>query len=846
MQHPLQDMALWARTLGPTEDHNPRIERLRRALDEFRSRVEQLLQTLSAELPGLTVHDITHLDALWRVADQIIGPEYPLNPAEAFVLGGAILLHDAAHVMVAYPEGLKSVKQSQHWKDLIAQRYSGEEPQSGSTDEKAALFQVLRHLHAEQAHTLAGMSWRIPASSNTMFLLEDTDLRLFYGDLIGEIAESHHWPPQRVADEFDRLVPSPACLQPESWQVDAMKVAFILRTADAAHLDGARAPWFLFALHQPAGISSDHWRFQAKMGQPTLTSGGQLQLSAGAAFGPEERKAWWLAYDTACMVDRELRDASVLLRDHGRAAFAATSVLGADAPETFKQQARVRNWEPIDVTPKVGNAPHLIATLGGKALYGDKPRAALRELLQNSLDAIHALRGLGQMDPDKGTIEVSLIPDGDSHWWLHILDSGVGMSRYVLTEVLLDFGRSLWASDALRSELPGLATSGFDAIGKFGIGFFSVFMLGDRVKITSRRYQRAYKDDADQWQLEFDNGLRDRPLLTKATDKDRLAHSGTRISVRMTDSDVADLLYDQNGGMVKHRRSSEAPSSNDVKSAASDLLPGLVALVCPASDVEIRTRVDHDAPIVAVAENDWLRLTATALCARVQCASTPLVPLKTSAGEVLGRVGIDTSWLSNWGAVTINGVSSGAMRGLTGICKARSNSAKAVRTDATPAGATDDWVRWAKRAVAAIGTGDHRALVQLHPLIPERDLYVWKVRDTMTNFSGIRAYVRTQDEIVVLVGELEHESDDDVGRDRFTDEFCLTMDLVSCPDGSESRHPDFCSMLDVAPIDYHELIESALMKEWGDFDSCEDFRIIGEVNGIEISRFVFVYRRLEN
>ncbi|MBA2593659.1 MAG: hypothetical protein M3495_02490 [Pseudomonadota bacterium] len=53
-------------------------------------------------MPGLTVHDITHLDALWRVADQIAGPDYPINPAEAFVLGGAFLLHDAAHVMAGH------------------------------------------------------------------------------------------------------------------------------------------------------------------------------------------------------------------------------------------------------------------------------------------------------------------------------------------------------------------------------------------------------------------------------------------------------------------------------------------------------------------------------------------------------------------------------------------------------------------------------------------------------------------------------------------------------------------------------------------------------------------------
>lgn len=113
-------MTLWQRTLGPNTSHQSSIlesqrEILRQALDSFRKRVELLIQSLGAELPGLTVHDITHLDALWRVADQIAGPAYPMNPAEAFVLGGAILLHDAAHVAAAYPDGVSSIKQTIQW-----------------------------------------------------------------------------------------------------------------------------------------------------------------------------------------------------------------------------------------------------------------------------------------------------------------------------------------------------------------------------------------------------------------------------------------------------------------------------------------------------------------------------------------------------------------------------------------------------------------------------------------------------------------------------------------------------------------------------------------------------------
>ena len=165
---PLDSMALWQRTLAPQGDPlDARREVLRQALLGFRERVAELVQTLGAELPGLTVHDITHLDALWRVADQIAGPDYPINPAEAFVLGGAFLLHDAAHVMAAYPGGISSIKQTVQWQDLIAQRYGGRDPEARSDEERSALFQVLRYLHAEQAHTLARLEWpcRIPARS---------------------------------------------------------------------------------------------------------------------------------------------------------------------------------------------------------------------------------------------------------------------------------------------------------------------------------------------------------------------------------------------------------------------------------------------------------------------------------------------------------------------------------------------------------------------------------------------------------------------------------------------------------------------------------------------------------
>jgi hypothetical protein len=528
---PMDHFALWQRTLADQSDRfKPQREILRQSFLSFRERTAQLVGEIGGLLPDLTVHDITHLDALWRVADQIAGPDYPLNPAEAFVLGGAFLLHDAAHVLAAYEDGLAGVKRTIEWRDLIAQNFDDAEPVPGSPGERLALFQVLRHLHAKQARQLANLSWKVPSTGEKIYLLEHFELREYYADVIGQIAESHHWPAHRVAEIMERRHISAPAFLPVEWTVDALKIAFLLRTADAAHIDGQRAPWFLFALRRPEGISLSHWQFQAKMGQPVRTERGELRLSSGSPFEPKDRQAWWLAYEVACMINRELRDAQTLMRDAGRLPFAAVSVEHVTSPEVFANNLRPVGWEPVNVGPKISDIPKIVSSLGGATLYGKRPELALRELIQNAADAVRALRALGEIGEKEGEIEIAVIP-GEDVSWLHVTDTGIGMSRFVLTDVLLDFGNSLWRSESLRSELPGLASKGFRAVGRFGIGFFSVFMLGRNVQVTTRRFSRTHSDESDQWFLEFEAGLDERPTLSQPTSSKLLRKHGTRVSV---------------------------------------------------------------------------------------------------------------------------------------------------------------------------------------------------------------------------------------------------------------------------------------------------------------------------
>src|ERR1700709_242054 len=114
---------MFLRTLAPRPDPDPDAqprEYLRMALFKLRERAEVLAGEIHRDLPDFTVHDITHLDALWEMADLIAGPDYPLNPLEAFALGAVFLLHDLGLGLAAYPGGLAELKSGRGWEDALS------------------------------------------------------------------------------------------------------------------------------------------------------------------------------------------------------------------------------------------------------------------------------------------------------------------------------------------------------------------------------------------------------------------------------------------------------------------------------------------------------------------------------------------------------------------------------------------------------------------------------------------------------------------------------------------------------------------------------------------------------
>ena len=130
------------------------------------------------------------------------------------------------------------------------------------------------------------------------------------------------------------------------------------------------------------------------------------------------------------------------------------------------------------------------------SVYSDKD-VFLRELISNAADACEKLRYESLSDPALaagGSPQVTVTLDPDARQ-IRIEDNGIGMSEAELVEALGTIARS--GTKAFMERVASAKDAeGTQLIGQFGVGFYSAFMVADRVDVLSRR---AGSDQAARW-----------------------------------------------------------------------------------------------------------------------------------------------------------------------------------------------------------------------------------------------------------------------------------------------------------------------------------------------------------
>lgn len=216
------------------------------------------------------------------------------------------------------------------------------------------------------------------------------------------------------------------------------------------------------------------------------------------------------------------------------------------------------------------------------SVYSDKG-VFLRELISNAADACEKLRFEAVSRPElladdpKPRITVSADPDNKQ---ITVEDNGIGMSRDDMAEALGTIARSGTRAFVERVGVGG-TTEDTQFIGQFGVGFYSAFMVAERVDVISRL---AGSEEAWRWSSEGKGSYEIEPAPLVAAPR-----RGTRVVLHLMDDAVSyagsyrieQLAKSQSGHVPVPITLVEKPGAE-----ARDIADGTALWVRPKSEIK--------------------------------------------------------------------------------------------------------------------------------------------------------------------------------------------------------------------------------------------------------------------
>lgn len=465
------------------------------------------LKTVIKNMPEFTLHDDTHIYNMLTIIGKLIPQEKmrKLSTPDLFMLIISVLLHDIGMApdekyILAWKNQLSEAEYDEtlieerrkfarfrltytHQVEDIERLREEQECSKAQLIEDYIITEYIRMTHSIRAREIIAKYWA------GKIVYQDTDLT----EDLATICFSHN-------ESYTYL------LQMENFRVCGQDeylcipfVAVVLRLADIIDFDPKRTPSVLFshlAVKNP--VSLIEWKKHQSINAWTISS---KKLLFSAQCGHPAIEAAILAF--CDQIDEELRNGTVILSnlsDDGMDIDVDVyKILLPPQVDRRKIQAKkdIISGKPIyryHDTKFSLSKKQIIDLLMGTKLYG-KPEVALRELLQNSIDACLLRQKLSELWEIEYTpkVKVSLYTKNNIDY-LQVSDNGVGMNQHIIDSYYTNVGCSYYSSREF-SELMASFKSSFTPISRFGIGILSCFMVCDSMEVTTRHIRERFECD---------------------------------------------------------------------------------------------------------------------------------------------------------------------------------------------------------------------------------------------------------------------------------------------------------------------------------------------------------------
>ncbi|MCU1324356.1 MAG: metal dependent phosphohydrolase [Acidobacteriaceae bacterium] len=468
-------------------------------VDEATFYAFQKTKLILKHLGEFTLHDGDHLFRVLTLMEKLLPPDQigELSIPELMLLILSAFFHDIGMA----PEEMEVQAWKKYWDDsptfctdseenehLKFRRFCSARPDlvsridnfvsqgnnSGADLAKSYLISdYIRSTHAERAREIIKKDWL------GKIKYRDTDLTVEFAS----ICFSHSEDPLKVLEMDQNYLCGPdvsACLP---------MVAVLLRLSDLLDFDGKRTPSVLFShLFVRHPVSIQEWNKHRAVEAWSISSSA-IQFHAKCAH-----PAIQASIHSFCdVIDQELSACNNVISSLNEFNQRISRKLIIKVP--FKvDRSKIETRKTIDGKPEFLyratqfnlSKNQVIDLLMGTKLYGD-PEVALRELLQNSIDACLLREALeaswGNLYKPEITIKYSRENDEDI---LEITDNGIGMDQYIIDSYYSKVGSSFYKS-ADFYDLKSQSKSQFTPTSRFGIGILSCFMVADTLVVDTRK-----------------------------------------------------------------------------------------------------------------------------------------------------------------------------------------------------------------------------------------------------------------------------------------------------------------------------------------------------------------------
>lgn len=375
--------------------------------------------------------------------------------------------------------------------------------------------EFLRRHHPRLAHEIAIYGMPAKDGASIEVCPSRSEDQKFLAGISGLVARSHGMDLRTCIDFLDNEHNNK--IDPR--RVKAIFLAVLLRIADYFQLQSTRAPTARTAVSSfTSGLSESEWRVHQSVTDIHNTGSDPESIVIDAS--PPDVESFLKLKTWIKGIQEELdKSWAVLGEVFGLQSHNDLNKMGLkirrirsnlDDVEKFSKTVE---YVPAKISFETANADLLKLLVA--PLYGEDPGIGIRELFQNSIDAVREFDDLASRNPNIANVDryplnadVVLEIDADEHGlptFITVTDRGVGMTPEIIREYFLKAGASFRKSNSWKREHEDSeGKSRVFRTGRFGVGALAAFLLGDEIEVTSR-HALSPPDDAINFSAKLDD-----------------------------------------------------------------------------------------------------------------------------------------------------------------------------------------------------------------------------------------------------------------------------------------------------------------------------------------------------